>query len=256
VTPRPGLGTRSRRGGTTALLMCGVAYSVSFVAFGDVLPGLLDRGYDPLDQTISELSARGASTRPLLAALGLLWSGLLIAFGIGVLRAANGNPPLRVTGGLLIAHGVVSVQWLWFPMTARDDIISGSTRWNDAGHLALVACSGLFALAEIGCGAAAFERRFRVYSILTAVTALVFGALTSTQAANLVEGRSTPLMGLYERVGVGAWLLWITVLSVILLRGLRAPARGLRGRLGRHRRDVVRVTTTEQPGGDPADRDR
>jgi Protein of unknown function (DUF998) len=204
--------------------MCGVTYSVSFVAFGDVLAGLLDRGYDPLDQTISELSARGASTRPLLAASGLIGAGLLVAFGIGVLRAATGNRPLRVAGGLLVAHGVVNVQWLWFPMTARDEIIAGSTRWNDAGHLALVAWSGLFALAEIGCGAAAFGRRFRVYSIVTAVTALVFGALTSTQAANLVEGRSTPLMGVYERVGVGAWLLWITVLSVILLRGRDHPA--------------------------------
>jgi hypothetical protein len=215
---------RSLGRGTKALLMCGVAYSLSFVAFNDVLAGLLYGGYDYLDQTISELSARGASTRPLLAALGPIWSGLLIAFGIGVLRAANGNRPLCVTGGLLIAHGVVSVQWFWFPMTARDDIISGSMRWNDAGHLALIAWSGLFALAEIGCGAAAFKGRFRVYSIVTVATALVFGALTSTQAANLVDGESTPLMGVYERVSVGSWLLWIAVLSVILLRGRDDPA--------------------------------
>jgi Protein of unknown function (DUF998) len=215
---------RSLGRGTKALLACGVAYSVSFVAFNDVLAGRLYGGYDYLDQTISELSARGASTRPLLAAMGPIWSGLLIAFGIGVLRAANGNRPLRVTGGLLIAHGVVSVQWFWFPMTARDDIISGSTRWNDAGHLALVAWSGLFALAEIGCGAAAFKGRFRVYSIVTVVTALVFGALTSTQAANLVDGKSTPLMGVYERLTVGSWLLWIAVLSMILLHGRHDPA--------------------------------
>src|SRR3954471_1798666 len=217
LTPRRPMDKRSLGRGTKSLLMCGVAYSLSFVA-GDLLAGLRYGGYDYLDQTISELSARGASTRPLLAALGPIWSGLLIAFGFGVLRAANGTRPLRVTGGLLIAHGVVSLQWFWFPMTARHDITSGSMRWNDAGHLALIMWSGLFALAEIGCGAAAFKSRFRVYSIVTVVTALVFGALTSTQAANLVDGKSTPLMGLYERVSVGAWLLWIAVLSVILLR--------------------------------------
>ena len=141
-----------------------------------------------------------------------------------MLRAANGNRPLRVTGGLLIAHGVVSVQWFWFPMTARDDIIAGSMRWNDAGHLALIAWSGLFALAEISCGAGAFNWRFRVYSIVTVVTALVFAALTGTQAANLVGGEGTPLMGVYERVSIGAWLLWIAVLSVISLRGRDDPA--------------------------------
>ena len=223
-TPGRAIDKRSSDRGTKAFLMCGVAYSLSFVAVGDLLAGLLYDGYDHLDQTISELSARGASTRPLLAALGPISSGLLIAFGIGVMRVANGNRPLRITGGLLIAHGVVSVQWFWFPMTARDDIISGSTRWNDAGHLALLAWTGLFALAEIGCGAAAFKSRFRVYSIATVATALVFGALTSTQAPNLVDGKSTPLMGLYERASVGAWLLWIAVLSVILLRGRGDPA--------------------------------
>jgi hypothetical protein len=219
LTPGPAVEKRLLRRGTKALLICGLAYSVSFVVFGDLLAGLLWRGYDHLDQTISELSARGAPTRALVAALTPVWSGLLIAFGIGVLRAANGRRPLRVAGGLFMAHGVVSLQWLWFPMTARGDIIIGSTRWNDVGHLALVAWSALFALAEIGCGAAAFKGRFRVYSIVTVVTALVFGALTSTQAANLVHGRSTPLVGVYERVSVGAWLLWIAVLSVILLRG-------------------------------------
>ncbi len=218
LTPRPSIAKRSLSRGTKALLVCGVAYSLSFVALSDLLGGLVYEGYDHLDQTVSELSARGASTRPLLATLGLIWSGLLIAFGAGVLRAANGNRPLCVTGGLLIAHGALSFQWFWFPMTARDDIVSGSMRWNDAGHLALLAWSGLFALAEIGCGAAAFNWRFRAYSIVTVVTALVFGALTSTQAANLVDGESTPLMGVYERVSVGAWLLWIAVLSATLLR--------------------------------------
>jgi len=215
---------RSLGRGTKALLMCGVAYSVSFVVVSDLLAALLYEGYDHLDQTISELSARGASTRPLLAAWGPIWSGLLIAFGIGVLRAAGSSRPLRVTGGLLIAHGVVSLQWFWFPMTARHDIASGSMRWNDAGHLALITWSGLFALAEIACGAAAFKSRFRVYSIVTVVIAVVFGALTSTQAANLVDGESTPLMGLHERVSVGAWLLWVAVLSVMLLRGRGDPA--------------------------------
>jgi hypothetical protein len=223
LTPGTATDKRSLGRGTKALVVCGVLYSLSFVA-SDLLAGLLYGGYDPVDQTISELSARGAPTRPLLATLGPVWSGLLIAFGIGVLRAAKGNRPLRVTGGLLIAHGIVSVQWFWFPMTARDDIIIGSMRWNDFGHLALVAWSGLFALAEIGFGAAAFKSRFRVYSIFTVVTALVFGALTSTQTANLVDGESTPLMGVYERVSIGAWLLWIAVLSVVLLHGREDPA--------------------------------
>src|SRR5690349_4372686 len=106
------MGTRSVGRGTKGLLLCGIVYSLSFVAVSDVIAGRLDGGYDPLDQTISELSATGASTRPLLGVFGAIWSGMLVAFGIGVLRAANSNRPLRVTGGLLIAHAVVNLQWV------------------------------------------------------------------------------------------------------------------------------------------------
>jgi hypothetical protein len=136
--------------GTKALLMCGVVYALSFVAAHELLAGLLYDGYSHLDQAVSELSAMGASTRPLLAALIPIWSGLLIAFG-----------------------------------------------------------------------AAAFGTRFRVYSLVTVVTALVFGALTGTQAGNLAGRDPTPLLGLYERISVGAWLLWIAVLSVVVSRNRR-----------------------------------
>ena len=206
-------------------------YSLSFVAAGDLITGLLYDGYSHKDQAISELSAMGAPTRPFFAVLVPIWSALLIAFGIGVRRTANANRPLRVSGGLLIAHGIVSVHWFWFPMTAREDMVFGAARWNDIGHLALAGWSVLFSLAEIAFGAVAFGKRLRVYSLVTVVIAVVFGALTGTQAANFADGDPTPLMGLYERVCVGAWLLWIAALSMVLLRNRgKAPIRAPAGR--------------------------
>ena len=199
--------------GTKALLACGVIYSLSFVALTDLVAGRLYDGYSHLDQAVSELTAVGAPTRTLLGFLVPLWSALLVGFGIGVLRAANGNQPLRVTGGLLIAHGVISMQWLWFPMTAREDIVAGTARWNDVGHLTILGWLTLLCLLEIGFGAAALGKGFRIYSLVTVVTAVVFGVLTSTEAANIADGDPTPLMGLYERISIGAWLLWIAVLS-------------------------------------------
>lgn len=35
----------------------------------------------------------------------------------------------------------------------------------------------------------------------------------------------TPRLGLFERIMMGAWLLWMAVLAVVLLRGPRRPAR-------------------------------
>jgi hypothetical protein len=215
-------------------------YSLSFVTFSDLVAGPRYEGYSSMDQAISELSAVGAPTRPLLAALVPIWSALLIACGIGVARAAKWNRPLRVTGGLLIAHGVVTIHWLWFPMTAREEIGLHALHWNDLGHLAVAGWSAVFGLAEIGFGAAAFGKHFRVYSLVTLVIGVVFGVLTSTQAANLADGDPTPLMGLYERVCVGAWLLWIAIVSVILVRSRgRAPVRASAGPLP----DAARTAT-------------
>ncbi len=202
-----------------ALLACGVLYGLTYVVANDVIAGLfIYDGYDPIDQAISELSAKGASSRPFLAAMLPIWTLFLVGFGVGVRRTAGANRALRITGSLLVAQGIFGVLWLWFPMSAREDIMPGVTTSNDTGHLILGGLSVVFFLAEIGFGAAALGKRFRIYSVATVAVALVFGGLTSAQATNVANAEPTPLMGLYERVNIGSWLLWMAVLAVILLR--------------------------------------
>lgn len=67
---------------------------------------------------------------------------------------------------------------------------------------------------------------FRSYTALTLAAVIVFsGALTAIQSAKLTEGGPTPHLGRYERIGMGAYLLWFAVLAVILLRDDREPTR-------------------------------
>ena len=76
----------------------------------------------------------------------------------------------------------------------------------------------LFILTGMGFGAFALGPRFRVYSIASMVATLGFGALTSVQAKGLVTGDPTPWIGLTERLCIGAFLVWVGVLAVTLLR--------------------------------------
>jgi ABC-type transport system involved in cytochrome c biogenesis permease subunit len=69
----------------------------------------------------------------------------------------------------------------------------------------------------LGFGAAAFGRRFRLYSIATIVAVLLFGLLTAPLAARLAANQSTPWLGVYERVCIYAYQLWLTVLAARLL---------------------------------------
>jgi hypothetical protein len=171
-----------------------------------------------MSQAISELSATGAPTRAFLTAMVPIWAGLMLAFGIGVWGSAHGRRALRVTGGLLVAFGVTGVLWLAFPMTSREEMVDGTMPVNDIGHIVLSAVTILLIVSQIGFGAAAFGQRFRLYSLLTAATVLVFGALTGMQSPKVPTGEPTPWMGLFERISIWAWLLWLAVLAISLLR--------------------------------------
>jgi len=203
------------------LLWCGIAYAVSYVVANDVVAAASYSGYRRWDQAISELSAKGADPRPFLVAMLPIWTALMIGFGIGVWRSARGRRALQVTGGLMMAHGVVAIGWLWFPMTARADMVATGTGSNDTGHLVMSGSTGLFVVAELVASAVAFGWWIRMYSIFTVVVILVCGVLTSALSPNLADGKPTPWMGLYERVSIGGWLLWMSVLAVILLTELR-----------------------------------
>ena len=59
-------------------------------------------------------------------------------------------------------------------------------------------------------------------SVVTIATAFVFGLL-SAQVDKLAAGAPTPYMGLLERIGIGAWLLWMAVVAMVLWRTNRSP---------------------------------
>jgi hypothetical protein len=222
VTVEHRIAARSTRA-VKLLLGLGIVYGITYVVFNDAIAAWISTGYSRIDQTVSELSAVGAPSRPFLVVAGIIWPLLMVAFGVGVCRAASvgaaDHPAmLRATGGIFVAHGIFSSLWLLFPMSQRQDIVAGTTASNDLGHLVMAAGTVLFIVAELGVGAAAFGWWFRVYSITSAITILTFGMLTSAQVSNIADGQPTPFVGVYERINIGCWLLWMAVLSVVLIR--------------------------------------
>ena len=80
----------------------------------------------------------------------------------------------------------MSVAWLPFPMSSRADMQTGAGAGNDVGHLVLSGVSGLSILAQMGSAAAAFGKPFRLYSLASAATVLVFmGVLTGREGSQL-----------------------------------------------------------------------
>ena len=94
------------------LLACGIAYPLLYVVENDVIAATRYEGYSRMSQAISELSAKDAPTRKILAETLPFCAALMAAFGIGVSKVAGSGRALRMTGGLLVAGGPLSVAWL------------------------------------------------------------------------------------------------------------------------------------------------
>ena len=200
------------------LLGCGVASAVLWVGM-DVVASILYEGYSYADQTVSELSAIGAPTRPFWFALGSVWSVLVIAFAVGVWQSAGPTRALRVVAGLLIAYAVITLTVGPFSSMHRREVLAGGGAvLSDTLHLIVIGIGVFTFMLEIACAATAFGKWFRVYSIATIVAMLVFGAITSLYAPQVQANEPTPWVGVYERINAYGYMLWIGVLSVALWR--------------------------------------
>lgn len=198
-----------------ALLVCGIVSSLLYLAM-NVFVAMRWEGYSSASQTISELSAIGAPTRPLWVFLGSAYTLLVAAFGWGVWESARRNRPLRVVGGLMIASGIIGLAWP--PMHQRAVLAAGGGTLTDSLHIVWSMVTVLFFMLAIGFGAAAFGKRFRLYSIVTMVILVVFGALVGLDAPRVGANLPTPWVGVWERISIGVFMLWVVVLAITLLR--------------------------------------
>lgn len=198
------------------LLCCGILSSVLYVAINVIVP-LQWEGYSLASRVPSELSAIGAPTRALWSVLATPYTFLILAFAWGVWKAAGHNRRLRIAGGLLIAYGALGFLWPLAPMHLRETLAAGGATFSDTVHLALGATNEIIYLLALGFMAAALGRGFRLYSVLTFLLLSIFGVLTFLEAPGIARNEPTPLIGVWERINIGLFLLWVAVLAVVLL---------------------------------------
>lgn len=185
----------------------------------------LYEGYNWVTQTVSELSAVGAPTRPLWFVLGIIYTLLVAGFGWGVLKSAGEKRSLRIVGILLIINGLIGLTWS--PMHQRDVLVAGGGTFTDTWHIVMSIITVLLMFLSIGFGAAAFGKGFRFYSIVTIIVFIVFGVLTFTEAPDVDKNLPTPYIGLWERINIAAFMVWILVFTNNLLQAeKKTPLKG------------------------------
>jgi hypothetical protein len=187
-----------------ALLAAGALSSLLYVIATDVVAASRWDGYHRTQQMVSELFAVGSPGRDVLLPFTWLYTVLFTAFGVGVWNSVRGNRALRIGGGLLIGYGLWNIMGALYPLTLGDDASVPMHILATNIQLALMVAAMCFV-------AAGFHGRMRLYSIVSLAASAVMGmvAFMAAPGPNLV-------LGISEKISIGAFLLWVAVLAVSL----------------------------------------
>jgi hypothetical protein len=192
------------------LLACGILSSLLYVA-ATMLGAMVWEGYNSIVQPVSELGTIDAPSQPVMIMLGTIYDLLVLAFGIGVWKSAEGQRTLRIVAGLLLSYGVACLLVPLTPIHLR------GTAWTltDTLHLVFAGVDVLFIVLILVFGANAFGKGFRLYSIGTILLGAVSGVLM---------GLDAPRFRLWERINIYSFMLWIVVFAVALWRSQQEQA--------------------------------
>jgi hypothetical protein len=193
------------------LLACGILASLLKVGT-DILAGMMWKGYDFISQSMSQLSALGAQTRPLVLPLDLTYDLLMIAFGVGLWQLAGQNLLMRIMAGLIIGNVVITfVVSSFFPMRTGQNLSPSANTIN----VVLMATSVIFFLLAMGLGAAAYRNWFRYYSAGTLLTYIVLGIMRFLVPPQATAGLPVSTVGAQERTMTIGYLLWVVLLAIL-----------------------------------------
>jgi len=178
-----------------------------------VLGGALHPGYSHVRNAISELTASQAPYRAALAPLYIAYNVLLVGFAVGLWRAYPQNRLLRAAVVLFAAAGLSGIG----QVTALPHDSTGTPATAaGTGHAVLAGVSAVLTVICAVVYGVAFRRtagwpRLSIASFGVAAFLVVIRPVTAASIGK-------PWMGLFERLTIGAFLAWVVVVSVAVLR--------------------------------------
>jgi len=196
------------------LIYCGIVAPVLYVITA-IVGAALHHDYSHIVNAISELISNGAPNKAILDIIFNIYNALLLAFAIGAYIALKNAPRLcRVAMGIFIAIQVLSFSWGFFPM----DPLGTETTFAGNMHNIL---GGIVALATIimpllmGLGLRQMDgfQSYAGYAFITSAIIFVSG-LTGV----ILAGQGIHVFGLFERITIGSYEVWIFVTALRLLK--------------------------------------
>lgn len=211
------------------LMVFGIASPLLYVGVA-VLGAALHPDYSHLSNAVSELLLVGAPNR-LLLSLGMGLSSVCMVVGcIAVLVQTRGmGRVFRIAVALLLCTGGSG---LFTALVWPQDPIGTPATFAGMMHIGLVAVAALSSIVAPVLVAIAVRQRagwrwFFWLSLICAGLALTFGALSP-----MIIALDIPLMGLFQRMTIASFFLWLIAFFVKLMKSGAISDHGAGGRRG------------------------
>jgi len=196
------------------LVSCGIAASVLYVITA-IVGAALRPDYSHIVNAISELLSNGAPNKAILDIVFNIYNALLLAFSIGAYMAIKDFPRIsRVSMGILIGIQVLSFSWGFFPMDPLGaEVTLAGTMHNVLGGVVAMATIIMPLLMGLGVKRMDSFNRYAVYSFISSGIIFVSG-LTGV----IFSSKGIHVFGLFERITIGTYEVWIFVTALKLLK--------------------------------------
>lgn len=182
-----------------------------------ILGGILWKEYNPVSQSISELTGNGAPNAAFLTIFTTIYGILVVIFSVCVylrFRSMKVRNAALTGAVLLIIMEATSLIGYWlFPLNQQQGVTLMD--FQNIMHLvvtAVVVICTIFSGYFIGIGLRkSGHKGIGLFIIICSIIITVFGAFTP-----ISMGAGLPVSGLAERINIFSLQLWIAVLSVYL----------------------------------------
>lgn len=186
-----------------------------WLAIGVFVAGLFYPGYDHINQAMSELGAVGSPTKVLSPFINNYPLGLLfIAFGWSVVKTFRSALLPKLTGMLIIAHGVSSFFAGYYACDVGCNPESELPSQLIHGAAGFVMFITLSVASSIWVYIGARQLKSKRLSVFSAICTVVALAVLPAMAASVESGYG---FGLYQRINYGVSVVWVSGLAVFLL---------------------------------------
>lgn len=171
--------------------------------------------YSHIVNAVSELLSNGAPNKAILDIVFNIYGALLLAFAIGGYYLLRKGPSLcRIAFGIFIGIQVISFSWGFFPMDplGSEATFAGNMH-NALGAVVALATIVIPLFMGLGLKRVTHFQGYSIYSFIT--SALIF---VSGLAGVILNSQGFRIFGIFERVTIGSYEVWIFVTALRFLK--------------------------------------